>query len=39
MLATGAVFADEIWIGNLLPLAPDQVKQAVPVPYPATPRV
>jgi 4-hydroxyphenylacetate 3-monooxygenase len=29
MLATGAVFADEIWIGNLLPLAPDQVKQAV----------
>ena len=29
MLATGAIFADEIWIGNLLPLAPDQVKQAV----------
>jgi 4-hydroxyphenylacetate 3-monooxygenase len=29
MLATGAVFADEIWIGNLLPLAPDQVKQAI----------
>ena len=29
MLATAAVFADEIWIGNLLPLAPDQVKQAV----------
>jgi len=23
------VFADEIWIGNLIPLAPDQVKQAV----------
>jgi len=22
MLATAAVFADEIWIGNLLPLAP-----------------
>jgi 4-hydroxyphenylacetate 3-monooxygenase len=29
MLATGAAFADEIWIGNLIPLAPDQVKQAV----------
>lgn len=29
MLATAAVFCDEIWIGNLLPLAPDQVKQAV----------
>jgi 4-hydroxyphenylacetate 3-monooxygenase len=29
MLATAAVFADEIWIGNLLPLAPDQKRQAV----------
>jgi 4-hydroxyphenylacetate 3-monooxygenase len=29
MLATSAVFCDELWIGNLLPLAPDQVKQAV----------
>jgi len=29
MLATCAIFADEIWIGNLLRLAPDQVKQAV----------
>ena len=29
MLATSAVFCDEIWIGNLIPLAPDQVKQAV----------
>ncbi|HXQ51015.1 MAG TPA: 4-hydroxyphenylacetate 3-hydroxylase N-terminal domain-containing protein [Stellaceae bacterium] len=29
MLATAAAFADEIWIGNLIPLAPDQVKQAV----------
>lgn len=29
MLATSAVFCDEIWVGNLLPLAPDQVKQAV----------
>jgi 4-hydroxyphenylacetate 3-monooxygenase len=35
MLATGAVFADEIWIGNLLPLAPDQVKQAVTCAVPA----
>ena len=25
MLATGAVFANEIWIGNLLPLAPTQL--------------
>jgi 4-hydroxyphenylacetate 3-monooxygenase len=29
MLATGAVFADEIWIGNVIPLAPDQKKQAI----------
>lgn len=29
MLATGAVFANEIWIGNLLPMAPDQAKQAI----------
>ncbi len=29
MLATGAVFANEIWIGNVLPLAPDQKKQAI----------
>lgn len=29
MLATGAAFADEIWIGNIQPLAPDQKKQAV----------
>ena len=29
MLATGAIFADEIWIGNIQPLAPNQVKQAV----------
>src|SRR3974390_716808 len=29
MLATGAVFANEIWIGNLLPLAPDQSNQAI----------
>ena len=29
MLATGALYANEIWIGNILPLAPDQRKQAV----------
>ncbi|MEP7029403.1 MAG: 4-hydroxyphenylacetate 3-hydroxylase N-terminal domain-containing protein, partial [Pseudolabrys sp.] len=29
MLATGAVFANEIWIGNVLPLAPDQKEQAI----------
>ncbi len=29
MLATGAVFANEIWIGNVLPLAPDQKKEAI----------
>jgi len=29
MLATGAVFADEIWIGNVIPLAPDQKKEAI----------
>jgi 4-hydroxyphenylacetate 3-monooxygenase len=29
MLATGAVFANEIWIGNLLPLAPSQLAESV----------
>jgi len=29
MLATGAVFANEIWIGNVLPLAPSQKKEAI----------
>ena len=29
MPATGAVFANEVWIGNVLPLAPDQKKQAI----------
>jgi 4-hydroxyphenylacetate 3-monooxygenase len=29
MLATGAVFANEIWIGNVLPLAADQKEQAI----------
>jgi 4-hydroxyphenylacetate 3-monooxygenase len=29
MLATGALYANEIWIGNVLPLAPDQKKEAI----------
>ena len=29
LLATAAVFADELWIGNVLPLAPGQKKQAI----------
>jgi 4-hydroxyphenylacetate 3-monooxygenase len=29
MLATGAVFANEIWIGNVIPLAPDQKNEAI----------
>ncbi len=29
MLATAAVFADEIWIGNIIPLAPSQVKESI----------
>src|SRR6516165_3621638 len=28
MLATGALYANEIWIGNVLPLAPDQKKES-----------
>ena len=29
MLATGAVLANEVWLGNVIPLAPDQKKQAI----------
>jgi 4-hydroxyphenylacetate 3-monooxygenase len=29
MLATGAIFANELWIGNLIPLAPDQAAESV----------
>jgi 4-hydroxyphenylacetate 3-monooxygenase len=29
MLATGAVYANDIWIGNVIPLAPDQRKEAI----------
>ena len=29
MLGTSAVFSNETWVGNLLPLAPDQVKESI----------
>lgn len=29
MLATGAAYANEIWIGNVTPLAPDQANQSI----------
>ena len=29
MLATGAVFSNEIWIGNLIPLAPTQLPESI----------
>jgi len=29
MLATGALFGNEIWIGNVIPLAPEQKKEAI----------
>ncbi len=29
MLATGAAFANDIWIGNVIPLAPDQKNEAI----------
>ena len=29
MLATGAVFANEMWIGNLIPLAPNQTAESI----------
>ena len=38
MLATGALFANEIWIGNVIPLAPDQKKSQLPAPSLATQR-
>jgi 4-hydroxyphenylacetate 3-monooxygenase len=40
MLATSAVFANEIWIGNVLPLAASQVKESITCAIPvATPGV
>lgn len=29
LLATGAVFANEVWVGNVQPLAPDRKKEAI----------
>jgi 4-hydroxyphenylacetate 3-monooxygenase len=29
MLGTSAVFSNETWVGNLLPLAPDQLKESI----------
>ena len=29
MLATGAVFANEVWVGNLIPLAPNQLAESI----------
>lgn len=29
MLATGGAYADDLWIGNLLPLAPSQTKESI----------
>ena len=29
MLGTSAVFANETWVGNLLPLAPDQARESI----------
>jgi 4-hydroxyphenylacetate 3-monooxygenase len=29
LLATGAVFADELWLGNVQPLAPERKKEAI----------
>ncbi len=29
MLATGAVFANDLWIGNLIPLAPNQLPESI----------
>jgi 4-hydroxyphenylacetate 3-monooxygenase len=38
MLATGAVFANDIWIGNLIPLAPDQLPESVTCAVPVNAR-
>jgi 4-hydroxyphenylacetate 3-monooxygenase len=29
LLATGAVFADELWVGNVQPVAPDRIAEAI----------
>ena len=38
MLATGAVLANEIWIGSLVPLAPDQMAQSITCAVPVNAR-
>jgi 4-hydroxyphenylacetate 3-monooxygenase len=38
MLATGALYANEIWIGNVIPLAPDQKKEAITCAIPCNAR-
>ena len=38
MLATGAVFANEIWIGNLIPLAPNQLAESITCAVPCNAR-
>ena len=38
MLATGALFANEIWIGNVIPLAPEQKKEAITCAIPCNAR-
>jgi 4-hydroxyphenylacetate 3-monooxygenase len=38
MLATGAVFANEIWIGNLIPLAPNQLPESITCAIPVNAR-
>lgn len=38
MLATGAIYANEIWIGNVIPLAPDQKKEAITCAVPCNAR-
>ncbi|MGQ0652647.1 MAG: 4-hydroxyphenylacetate 3-hydroxylase N-terminal domain-containing protein, partial [Betaproteobacteria bacterium] len=38
MLATGAVFANEIWIGNLIPLAPNQLAESITCAVPVNAR-
>ena len=34
MLGTSAIFCNETWVGNLLPLAPDQLKESITCPVP-----
>ncbi len=38
MLATGAVFANDIWIGNLIPLAPNQLPESITCAVPVNAR-